>query len=98
MEDTYKPVCSIYLTDTKDEDGDNENVCKVCNKKVKCKNYEEKETCKTVQQPKKNLTEYIYQSTNAICLQNPSLYYYQPKVPNYYLKQSGTVCKIISVK
>ena len=87
MEDILQPIFSIYLSDKKGDDQESENECKKCKKQIKGENEVVEKERKPAVSTKNNLSSYLYQSSNAICLKNPSLYSYPRKVPNYYLKE-----------
>ena len=89
MEEIFQPICSIYLIGKTGNNNESENECSHC-KKQKQSESESQVSGKPIESvisTKKNFSEYLYQSSNAICLQNPPLYFYSRNVPNYYLKQ-----------
>ena len=87
MEDILEQICSIYLIDKKAEDTESKSECKRCKKKIKSEKNIEAITNKPVESAKKTLSDYLYQSSNTICLPKPSLYSCSNKVPNYYMKE-----------
>ena len=87
MEDMLQPIFSIYLNDKKGGDQESGNECKKCKKQIIGENKVVEKERKPAVTTKNNLSSYLYQSSNAICLQTPSLYSYSRKVPNYYLKE-----------
>ena len=82
-----QPIFSIYLGDKKVDDKESGNECKKCKKQIKGEKEVVEKDRKPAVSTKNNLSSYLYQSCNPICLKNPSLYSYPRKVPNYYLKE-----------
>ena len=83
MEDMFQPVCSINLIDKAGDNNESENECSHCKKQIQCENQVTGKPSESVT----STTKYLYQSSNAICLQYPPLYFYSRNVPNYYLKE-----------
>ena len=72
MEDLLELVCEVYLDEKAKDHTDAQRLCTKCNKKIR--NVED--TLETDQNEnitnKRNLSNYLYQSSNSICTENLS--------------------------